>query len=216
VCQVVAQEKKPAAGLQKGNVLPGPFHPLIVNGKFGIKRDDKGEVIDPPRHHGLITEFGLQPVVMVFIDDAKAGKDEMLTKLFAQLDETIGKDHDELLRGFAVYLSPDAMNVIFEAGKDKEKLTTEPAQLIEQAKKRDELIGRLEKLAAPFKHFVLTAYPEAGPPGYKLEKPITVVVYEDFQVIASHSFDPGMMTAADVAKINEEVRGLIGRRKKPL
>src|SRR5947207_5209222 len=79
------------AGPQKGEDLPGPFHPLNVTG------DNAGEKAC------LFCKFGGNPVAMVF---ARSATPEV-TKLVKQLDAAIAKHKDAELCGCAIFCSDD-------------------------------------------------------------------------------------------------------------
>src|SRR5262245_47462732 len=101
------------SGIKVGEVLPGPFDAVVINGK--VAKD---------RQHCLVTEFGLAPVVMVFAREPADGKDQNLTALLAKLDEAVSrhKGH-EGLASCVVFLSPSAQNSTSNVGEaDPNKL----------------------------------------------------------------------------------------------
>ena len=82
------------SGPEPGAVLPGPFHPLNINGPYA------------GNPHCLVCAFGLKPVVMIFARQTP-DKDEALGKLLQKLDEATAKHQQAGLRCCAVVLSGD-------------------------------------------------------------------------------------------------------------
>jgi hypothetical protein len=102
----VAAELK--SGPQAGEKLPGPFHPLNVNGsKAGEK-------------NCLYCQFGESPVAMVF---ARTPECEMTQKLIVALDEAAAKNAKSELGTFVVFLTDD------DKAADKLKAFAEKAKL---------------------------------------------------------------------------------------
>jgi hypothetical protein len=87
---VVAAEIK--SGPQAGQTLPGPFHPLNINGE------------DAGKKACLYCKNGENPVAMVF---ARTADDPALQKLIKALDEATVKNEKAEMGSFVVYLSAD-------------------------------------------------------------------------------------------------------------
>jgi hypothetical protein len=102
----VAAELK--SGPQAGEKLPGPFHPLNVNG------DKAGE------KQCLYCKFGDSPVAMVF---ARSADDEMTQKLIVSLDAAAAKNAKAELGTFVVFLTDD------DKAADKLKAFADKAKL---------------------------------------------------------------------------------------
>src|SRR5437762_882902 len=83
------------SGLQPGTLLPGSFAPLNLNGKKGKDRP-----------HCLVCEFGLDPVVAVFVREGAEANDMGLAEFIKKLDEACEKNQDYALHGFVVYFAP--------------------------------------------------------------------------------------------------------------
>lgn len=79
------------AGPQKGEELPGPFHPLNVNGESAGEKTC------------LYCRYGGDPVAMVF---ARSATPEV-AKLVKQLDETIAKNKDADMHACIVFCSDE-------------------------------------------------------------------------------------------------------------
>jgi hypothetical protein len=76
------------SGPQVGEFLPGPFHPLNLNGPHANNP------------HCLVCEFSLGPVVLVFTRDVTK-----VAGLLQKLDDAVARHPVEGLRSFAVVLS---------------------------------------------------------------------------------------------------------------
>lgn len=85
---VIAAEKL-KSGPQVGDEVPGPFHPLNVNGP------NAGEKLC------LYCKNGTNPVAMIFAREVSAP----LIKLIKKIDEATAKHEDDKLGSFIVFLS---------------------------------------------------------------------------------------------------------------
>jgi hypothetical protein len=85
------------SGPQVGEMIPGSFHFLNINGAFAG---------DP---HCLVCEYGLRPVVAVFARRVPKEKDALLT-LLGKVDDTVANRQAAELRGFAAFLNADYAN----------------------------------------------------------------------------------------------------------
>ena len=77
------------SGPQNGDTVPGPFHPLNINGANAGKK------------HCLFCENGSNPVAVVFAREV----DENLTKLIKKLDEETGKNKSAKMGSYVVFCS---------------------------------------------------------------------------------------------------------------
>src|SRR5207302_2570092 len=85
------------SGPQVGEMIPGPFHFLNINGTFAG---------DP---HCLVCEYGLRPVVAVFARPVPEEQDPLAT-LLRKVDETVANRQAAELRGLAAFLNADYAN----------------------------------------------------------------------------------------------------------
>ena len=105
---------------------PGPFHGYNVTGKY------KG------RYHSQISEFGLEPMVMLFTRETEWS--DSLKDLLKQIDNTVEKNPTARLHPFLVVQSDDLPEVIgvdpdpAVASKDDDKRIELAAKLEDQAK----------------------------------------------------------------------------------
>jgi len=182
-----------------GSLVPGSFQPFNLNGKKG-----------QDRHHCLVCEFGLNPVVMVLAKEGPDGDDPILPKLLEQLDQAVDRHEDHLLRAFAVVLSPSAKSSI---SQPKIEVT---AELLEEAQQREKLTNRLLPLAKKLKNVVVGYFPEEGPKGYNVPAPpgVTVVLYYKHRVEASHHFEHGKMQPEQVTQVLKNIDEMIQKNRK--
>jgi hypothetical protein len=102
-------------GTEPGQVLPGPFPAYIVaagskpappvNEK--TQTEERLNFGDPTRagkFHDLITRFGLDPTVAIFIREAPPAEDSPLAQLLKSLDAQIRANRNARLHAFAVFL----------------------------------------------------------------------------------------------------------------
>jgi hypothetical protein len=82
------------SGPQPGELVPGPFHFLNINGPHASNP------------HCLVCEFGLRPVALVFIRDIPADKSP-LSDLVQKLDEAVGRYKNAELRAGVIVLNDD-------------------------------------------------------------------------------------------------------------
>jgi hypothetical protein len=89
--------------LQIGANLPGTFLPYNATGTF------KG------RFHCLVSDYGLEPVVMLFVRDLEPSNS--LSELLKQLDERIDLNPAARLHAFAVFVTDDQTDVLTDNDK---------------------------------------------------------------------------------------------------
>jgi hypothetical protein len=189
-----AQEK---SGPQPGEFLPGSFAPFNLNGP------SKG------LYHSLVCEYGLHPVVAVFVRERRDGKDEGVRELLQKLDEMLPRFQADGLHAFAVILSPDAQSSVFQEkteGVDK---------VLQEEELREKLRARLEPVATGFKGLVVSTYPAQGPAGYNLnpKAEVTVVVYDRLKVRANWAFREGQLTSRGIQQVITGVEKVLQTRK---
>jgi hypothetical protein len=165
-------------GTAPGNLLPGPFHPYNVTG------ERKG------KHHCLVCQYGLKPVVLIFTREAPEAM-KPLTKLVKDLDEAIGADPSASLRGFVVFVSDD---------KDRAALDKKLSSWADEAKLMNVVVCRDEPGALA---------------GYDLDKEAeaTVIVYDKLRVAKKHTFGKDKLTDNDVRTIVSEAKSLVEKKK---
>lgn len=121
--------------------------------------------------------YGSRPMVMVFTRDAG----DKVTKLVKEIDAAVGANEDAQLKGLVTLL-----------GEDRESLKGDASKLV---------------AASGAKHVpvVIAEDPEHGPENYNLSASdeVTVVVANDGEVVATHTFAANKI---DVAKVMSDVK----------
>ncbi|MBY0527360.1 MAG: hypothetical protein K2R98_28450 [Gemmataceae bacterium] len=110
-----------------------------------------------------------------------------LTSLVKKIDEITGKNQGASMGSFAVFCS------------DAEGLDKKLKELAEK-----------EKL----KHFILSIDNPAGPNGYNVAKEadITVVLYNDYKIVANHAFKKGELNDKAIEKILADVPKILPKK----
>lgn len=112
------------SGPQAGEKVPGPFHPLNINGE------------DAGKKACLYCKAGDSPVVAIF---ARSADDAALQKLIATVEEATAKNAKAELAGFVVFCS------------DSDKLEGQLKSLAEKAKLKNVVLA-IESPAGPDKY----------------------------------------------------------------
>ena len=186
------------SGLKVGEVLPGPFDAVNINGKTA-----KG------RQHCLVCDYGLNPVVMVFAREPAEGRDGPLTALLAKLDEAVNRHAGKhSLGSCAIFLSPDAHNSANNAAEQ------DPQKIVEEAIAREALAKRLEERAEKLKNVVVAYFTPEGPKDYQInpKAEVTVLVYAKHKILANFAYPAGKMGPDDVTKILQTVDEILAKK----
>lgn len=104
---VVAQGQPVASQAKPGEPIPGPFHPLVLN----------GELVD--RYHCPLSDFGSRPIVLVMVRGTDVS-DTWKANLGA-LNAFEGKLHDLGLRAMAVFIDDSFKEPLALAGIEKRR-----------------------------------------------------------------------------------------------
>jgi hypothetical protein len=183
----VLADDRPAdakSGLKPGSNLPGIFLPYNATG------------VHRGRFHCLISDYGLEPVVMVVVRDLEAS--EALKDLLKQLDDRIAKNPAARLHAFVVFLTDDKTNVLSDDDK------------------RDELATRIENMAngLMLKNVVVCLDSPKDVEKFALEDAwATAVLYNKFRVVAVQPV-PKTDGKAEVDKIMADVGEKLKASKK--
>jgi hypothetical protein len=193
-----AQDLK--SGPQAGEIIPGAFQPLNLNGPF----------VD--RNHCLVCEYRLNPVALVFVRAQPEGIDPAVKKLLEALDQVANEHYlDTGMASFVVFLTPQARSGATEAAAG------DPKAIIEEAIGREKLIKNLSDFAKSFKRVIVTCYPaENVAPKYRLadKAEVTVLVYARHRVFANFAFAEGQLKQDGVDKVVQGVEAMLERLKK--
>jgi hypothetical protein len=188
------------AGPKEKEFLPRPFGCYNFNGLH------KGKI------HSFVVDYGLNPAVLVFAREAEDGKEPAaLNALLKRLEQATLDYKGQQLKAAVIFLSPDAQSSATNADEK------DPAKLVEEAKKRDELYARMAKRAEEFKGVDVGVLGVDGPKGYNLRRntDVCVVVYTKLKVVSSQAFDEANNFGdADVDKIMAKVKDTVEPPKK--
>jgi hypothetical protein len=216
---------------EPGSKVPSAFSVLVLNGEWKDKKgetvyqyptwkDQDGKPVD--RYHSPVTQFGLGPVVLVFVGKDQH-KDKDVLSFLKKLDAKIDDNQDAGLNGCVVFLGHDdgrkidAKGKKGDGGEDTEK-KADSKELLRLANEMENLKKDLRgenqgTQPLGLKHVVVGIGPPDGPKGYAVDKSkaVTVILYEKFRVKASHSYKVGDLDdkAADklLAEVDKELLG---------
>lgn len=199
-----ADEKQTlVSGPAPGSPIPGPFQPYVVVGKAKFK----------DRFHCPVTEYGLNPVVGVFVRGAKAT--DPVVKLVAELDKLAVENDASRLGVFVAFLAPD----IKLDDKEMDKVKAAVEKVRQEDNTREEAKPDLEDRFKELKQTtVVFDWLGNVKPLYKLNDAatVTVVVYNQNKVLSTHAFPGDAETAAGVAKVVEDVKAQLATIKAEL
>jgi hypothetical protein len=195
VSVAVADDKptseKPKSKLKEGADLPSPFHPYnVANGKYETK------------FHSLTNEHGLNPGVLVFVQNVAPDTNSPLVKLLREIDTYIVDKPRTRLKAFAVFLFNDMPNVVTDDD-------------VREAHAQE--LQKLKSAEPPLQQVVL-ALDSAGSlqkAGYDMPPTVQVrvVLYDQLKATRIKDFDKAL-TDADVKSIMDEVKTKLAPSKK--
>jgi hypothetical protein len=212
------------SGPPVGQNLPGSFQAFNLSGERG--KDS---------FHCLVCEYQLNPVVVTFIREGPESKDEEIANYLKKINDKI-KDNVEthFLRGFVVFLAPDAASAATEPKirnvgaiiKDTRQRDELADRLIAEATRRTKLLERLTKLAGGYDQLVVTFMapdgpasgwtrrPGAAPAGYRLEtRPgVTVVLYQKLKVEQVFAFPDGALNEEATQKVLKGIDVMLNKK----
>jgi hypothetical protein len=190
---VLAQEAV-KSGPQPGAILPGSVAPLNLNGK-----------VCAGRHHCLVCEFNLDPVLLVFAREPAPGKNMVLNDFLQQIDKAIDRHELNFLKSFVVFLSPDARSSVTDPDIE------DTVKLVDEATKRKKLIEQLKPRLEATRNIQYAVFPAEGPKGYNIDPraEVTVVFYKRHRVLANFAFAAEKLNAGDIDAILRTVDKLV-------
>ncbi len=183
----LAQDDPPPTFPKPGSDIPGPFHVYNLTG------NKKG------KYHCLVSEFGLNPVVLVIVRGVE-DKDGGLQELLVKLDNLIDKNPNTRLASFAVFLSSTLKDVAREDDQ-REKLT----------KKIEDIF----KAGSGPKHIVLALDTPKKLAKWPLDKDVIVVLYNEYRTLAVHNLTWEQLKPSEKDKLSEKAKEILDdvRRK---
>jgi hypothetical protein len=169
--------------------LPGPFHPYNVTGPH------------KDHYHCLVSEHGLDPLVLVFARDLEVG--EPMKALLSNLDTAIDQNPNARLAACVVFLPeslPEAIGTTDKNDDEREALAQKVADIAEGLK---------------LKHVVLCLDSKRDVEKYRLddEAAVTVILCNKYQVLSRHSLAMDKMTDEAVKQIMAEVASKLGAKR---
>jgi hypothetical protein len=188
---VFAQGK---GGLSVGADVPGTFHPYNVTARVDPTPEPEKATKEPRstkhKYHCLITDYDMDPVVMLVarnLDDSAGFRD-----LLQKLNSLVETNQRLRLRAFVVALYDDLTDVVT------------------QDDKRDELAGRLERLAGDLKltGVVVALAAPKDLAKFKLDETaaLNALVYHKLKITAARNFNRDVLDKAD----GPEAKALLG------
>jgi hypothetical protein len=174
-----------ATPLAVDNDVPGGFHPFIVS----HPPTPTGEQVYKGKFHCLVTEFGLDPVVLVFVRGVEAN--DAVKYLMVKLDNAIDKNRGVRLKGAAIFVPDD----LEDAVKDDDKRETYVLKLQD-----------LEKATA-VKQLTIALDSKKDLKRYKLpdDAGVFVLVYNRYRILMAQPFEADKFTEEAAKKILGEI-----------
>jgi len=201
---LLGQETK--SGPQRDETLPGAFQPLNVNGPFA------------GRHHSLVTEFRLNPVILVFVRAQGDDVDPEDRKLLETIDKVAEDRHaDTGLESFVVFLTPRARSGATDDNKGIKDKAAYAKSLVEETIHREKLVNNLKEVSKSFKRLIVTCYPaENVAQQYRLtdRAEVTVLVYARQRVFSNFAFAEGQLNQGGIDNVLKAVDAMLDRLKK--
>jgi hypothetical protein len=178
------------SGPKAGTFLPGPFDCFMLNGEY------------KSRFHCLVCRYGLDPSIVVFAREPEEGKDAALTALSKRLQEATIEFKKHSLHAGIVFLSPDAQSA---ATNPNEK---DPAKLVDEAKKRQELHDRLTARTGSLKNVDIAVVLTPGPKEYDMnpKAEFTILFYNRMRIVFNGAYAPGKLTDEEMNRIVDKVK----------
>jgi hypothetical protein len=198
-----------AGPLAVGKNLPATFHPYNITARVPLKEEadddmDDGKIklkkIDYTtrgKFHCLITEYDLDPVVMLFA----RGLDENVAfaDLLKKLDAAIERNPAVRLRSFVVFIAADVANLVLDDDK------------------REEAVKKFQKVADDnkLKNVVLSVASKADVAKYGLDdaSALTAVLYKQLRVEAIHKVSRDKLDKADADAVKAIMKDVAGKLK---
>jgi hypothetical protein len=196
-----------AGPLAVGKNVPGSFHPYNVTARIVVKEEPDEEDADVKvkkvayttkgKYHCLVTEYDLEPVVMLFarnLEDNAALRD-----LLVKLDGAIERNPAVRLRSFVVFVADDIANLVAEDDK------------------RGEAEKKIQKVAddLKLKNVVLTLASKSDVAKYGLDDAtsLTAVLYKQLKVEAVHKLPRDKLDKADAEAVKAIMTDVAGKLK---
>lgn len=217
------------AGATLANVVPGTFRAqLVVDNRFKkpIVSPDGRESPDPRNRtgkiHCLICEYGLAPVVAIFVRSELKNLDEQsgLGKLIQGVDNLIPKYASDKLSAFAMYLRLDGGSKIVAVKKpDGSEERLEVPKEYPDDENRDSYADEIRAFAAKVQadHVPIGLVPVSSPAirtfGIGERVPITVIIYHRFRIQQRWELAPDDLTDEKIGEILQATKAMLTGQK---
>jgi hypothetical protein len=199
-CPFGIRAAEPApSGPAVGKNIPGSFSPLVINGAW---KDVNEKPID--RHHSLVVDFGLKPVVLVF---SRSFTDDATFSFLKKLDARVDVHKESHLKGGLVFLS-------FDSKRTKGEIDAK--ELLTLARDKEEMLAQLKDKIQGLKALVVGITSPDGPSAWGLSKKadITIVLYDKLIVKNVIAKEKGELDEKNVAGILAAVDKFVADTKK--
>jgi hypothetical protein len=155
--------------------VPGPFHPFNITGKDEFRG----------KFHSVISEHGLDPVVLIFV---RGTNPAAVAGLLPPLDEAVMKNERLRLGAAVVFLSNDITDLV---GEDVA---------------RDKAAAEIQDKMAKYKNTAAMLDVPADVKDFKLNEKaeVTVLMYNKYRVLFARAYP------ADGMKADDAVKALLG------
>jgi hypothetical protein len=209
----VANAQDKTSPLTVGKNLPASFHPYNVTSRLLVKEEpdegDKEKVeikskskkapyTTKGKFHCLITEYDLDPVVMLFVRGTS--DEEGFRDLLQKIDGAIDRNPGVRLHSFVVFIDDDLTNVVEEDDK------REAAEKKIQEKVADDL---------KLKSVVLTLASKSDVAKYELDPAtaVTAVLYKKLRIEAVHKVSRDKLDKAEADAVKAIMTDVAGKLK---
>ncbi|MCS6864205.1 MAG: hypothetical protein RMJ56_10350 [Gemmataceae bacterium] len=217
------------AGASQANVVPGTFRAqVVVDNRFKkpITSPDGRESPDPRNRtgkmHCLVCEYGLAPVVAIFLRSDLKNFDEQsgLAKLIQGVDKLVAKYTTDKLSAFAMYLRLEGGSKIVAVKRaDGSEERIEVPKEYPDDENRDlyaaEIRGFAEKVPAdnvPWGLVPVTS-PAIRTFGIPERVPLTVIIYNRFRIQQRWELAPDDLNDDKVREILQATETMVTTRK---
>jgi len=219
-----------ARSARSTNVVPATFRAhLVVDNRFKlmIKQPDGTETPDPRNRtgklHCLVCEYGLSPVVAIFVraDTKGKGKDTGLGKLIMGIDELVPKYRADKLAAFVMFLrlegGPKPVTIKGPDGADQK---VESFKEYPDDEKREQYVNEIKTFAAdvPAENVPFGLAPVDSPSirafGIGEMTPVTVIIYNRLRIVQRWDLTLNDLTDEKIAEIRNATEAMITGGKK--
>jgi len=219
-----------ARGATIANVVPAPFRmQLVVDNRFKVPvKNASGTETPDPRNrtdktHCLVCEYGLSPVIAVFVRSDLKGTDpgSGLGKLIKGADALVPKYRSDKMAAFVAYLKLEGGSkvVTVKAADGSDEKVEAPKEYPDDEKRKvyqDEVRAFATALATDNVPFGLapTTSPSITAFGLAESTPITIILYNRLRMAQRWDLKPDEITDEKIAEILTAAEEMVVGKKK--